>query len=142
MNRYSVVVIAHDHPRQLLASLLHLQRHADPAEVLVVDNASQGDLSGVIGLSQLRVRQVRLTAPQSLAMALNAGLDAAANDLVLLLHGDVLLRANPAAAVARLRDDPRVGIVGGHLLTPSPSRPRTRHAGYEAGRGRIAPRNI
>src|SRR5206468_5572173 len=96
MTSYSIVVAAHDHPRPLLGVLLHIRQHASPSEVVLVDNASSAALNAVPVLARQPVRHIRLSEHVSLGAALNAGIDAAAHDLVLLLHGDVLLQTDPA----------------------------------------------
>ena len=131
---YSVVIVARDQPRQLLGTLLALRKHAQPDEVLLVDNASDGDLRGVAALSQLPLRRIRLTEGVSLGAAFNAGIDAAARDFVLLLHGDVLLEADPAEGFRLFANSPDLGVAGAKLFQDAPPPRRLLHAGY-----RIAP---
>ncbi|HEU5317232.1 MAG TPA: glycosyltransferase [Chloroflexota bacterium] len=136
MSDYSVVVVAHNQPRQVLGALLALRQRARPAEVILVDNASTSPLDGPVALSQLPVTTVRLHAPLSLAAAFNAGLDAAHHDAVLLLHADTLLLSDPAAAVALLHARPDAGIVGGKLFQDTPSPRRLLHVWYDVCPGR------
>lgn len=142
MSRYSVVVVAHDHPRQLLQTLLALRKHGQPSEVLVVDNASGSDLSGIIKVAQLPSRHRRLPDHRSLGAAFNVGLDMVESDLILLLHGDVLIETDPEAGVEFLDRQPDVGIVGGKLFQNTAPPRRVLHAGYNVGRGRVSPRSI
>src|SRR5687768_15159205 len=109
MSRYSAVVVARDHPRLLLATLLHLRQHAQPSEVILIDNASTVNLSGALALSQIPVRHLRMEEHQSLGAAANAGLDAAENDIILLLQGDVLVQCSPEDAVGHLVERPDIG---------------------------------
>src|SRR5579859_7769715 len=139
---YSVVVVARDHPRQLLATLLALRRHSQPAEVLLVDNASTTDLAGVAALSQLPVRVLRSAEHQSLGAAYNLGLDTAATDTVLLLHSDAVLQGDPALGLEVFHRYPDVGVIGAKLLHPAPTPRRVLHAGYECGAGRLGPTSI
>jgi GT2 family glycosyltransferase len=142
MSKYSIVVVARDHPRPLLAALLHIRRYARPGEVLLVDNASTVELGRVAALAQQPVHRLRLTEHGSLGAALNAGIDAAAHDLVLLMHGDVLLQTDPVATVDWLERHSEIGIVGGHLLAEGPGQGRIVHAGYAMQRGRVAPKRL
>jgi GT2 family glycosyltransferase len=142
MTPYSVVVVARDQTRQLLGTLLALRKYAQPHEVLLIDNASGSNLRPIAGLSQLPLRHLRLPEHVSLGAAFNAGLDAAANDLVLLLHGDVLIETDPAVAVAFLDRHRDTGIAGGKLLQSGDPPRRVMHAGYRVARGRVGPRAI
>jgi GT2 family glycosyltransferase len=137
---YSAIVVAHDHPRQLLGALLSLRSCARPDEVIVVDNGSRADLRGVIALSRLPVRYLRLHENRSLGAAYNAGLDATTGEAALLLHSDVLLETDPAVAADYLRADATVGVVGAKLMQQSEPPRRVMHAGYELGRGRVGPK--
>lgn len=142
MNEYSVVVVARDHARQLLGALLALRRHARPSEVLLIDNASDADLSGVARLSQLPIRHLRLPQHRALGAAFNAGLEAAAHDYVLLLHDDAILDSDPAVGVTFLARHPDVGIVGGKLLQDGPPPRLVLHAGYDVGVNRLVPATV
>src|ERR1051326_5207716 len=75
MSSYSVIVVARNHSRALLGTLLALRKCARPGEVVLVDNASDADLSNVAALSQLPIRCQHLSEHQSLGAAFNAGLD-------------------------------------------------------------------
>lgn len=142
MAPYTVVVVAHDRPRQLLAALAALRLHARPAETLVVDNGSTVQLNGVIALSQTPARLIRLNEHQSLGAAYNAAIDAAANDVVMLIHSDLLLESDPAPVVSWFAQSATVGVAGGKLLEPGDEPRRITQAGYAAGRGRINPQPI
>lgn len=135
---YSVVIVARDHARQLLAALLALRQQAHPAEVILVDNASRADLRGATRLAQLPVRYLRLPRHRSLAAAYNAGLDAATCEAVLLLHADVILESEPSSAVQFLVEQPQVGVVGGKLYRDATVPRHVLHAGYDVPRGRLA----
>lgn len=141
MTPYSIVVVAHNHAKQLLATLLAIKAHATPVEVLVIDNASSASLVGPMRLSQLPARAIRLAEHVSLGAAFNVGLDEAVNDLVLLLHSDALLLDTPSPAVEYLEKHVDVGIVGGKLVVGTQPPRRIRHAGYELGRGRVGVRS-
>ena len=142
MTDYSLVVVARDPARALLAVLLHIRQYAAPSEVLLVNNGSSTNLASATGLARVRVREIRLSEHQSLGTALNAGIDAADNDLILLLHGDVLLQTDPGPTVRWLEQHPEVGVVGGMLLADEPAPRRVLHAGYRLLRGRSAPKPI
>lgn len=142
MAPYTVVVVAHDQPRQLIATLFALRQHARPDEVLIVDNRSSTSLDGVVRLSQLPAHIMRFDEHQSLGAAFNAGIDAAANDMILLLHSDVLLERDPSVAVAFLAQSTDTGIAGGKLFQPGREPRRIAHAGYRVGRGRANPQSI
>jgi GT2 family glycosyltransferase len=143
MPDYSVVIVARDHARNLLNTLVALRQRAHPREVLVVDNASSSDLRAVLALSQLPIRHVRLSEHhQSLGAAYNTGIDAAASDNILLMHCDVLLETDPGIGVEFLDEHPDVGIVGAKLFAYEAPPRRLLHAGFSVARGRIGPTQI
>lgn len=127
--------MARDQPRQLLATLLALRKHGQPHEVILVDNASMSEVRGLVDISQLPITVVRLPEHTSLSGAFNVGLDAASNDLVLLLHGDVLVDADPAAGFTTLNRDESIGVAGAKLFQDAPPPRRLLHAGYRVGLG-------
>jgi GT2 family glycosyltransferase len=139
MTPYSVIIVAHEQPRQLLSSLVALRQHARLSEVLIIDNASSARLDGVVALSQLPARVIRLEQHASLGAALNVGIDAASHDLLLIMHSDVLIGADPQTAVDRVSDMADVGVAGGRLLRPGPHPRQVSHTYYRLGRGRINP---
>jgi GT2 family glycosyltransferase len=142
MLRYTTVVVARDCTRQLLAALLALRARAQPDEVLLIDNGSATDLGPIAKLSQLPIRVLRMPEHHSLGAALNAGIDAAAHDAILLLHGDTLLGSDPRLALTALDEQGDLGIVGGKLFRAGDDPRPLLQIGYQVSRGRINPQPI
>lgn len=139
MPRYSIVLVARDHPRQLLTALMALRVRAHPDDIVLVDNGSVAQLDHIVTLSKAPVRIIRLAEHQSLGTAMNAGIEAAAYDTVLLLHADTQIVSDPLRSVVYLHEHPSVGVIGGKLYHSGPSPRRLLEIGYEVGRGRINP---
>lgn len=140
MTPYTAIVIAHNQPRQLLAALAALSVHAKPAEILVIDNGSSANLSSIVALSRTQARIIRFDDHRSFGAASNAGIDAAAHEVVLLIHSDVLLESDPQPTLNRFTSDQTLGVVGGKLFQPGNEPRRVAHTGYKTSRGRINPR--
>jgi len=140
MTQYSIVIVARDRPKQLLAAFFALRANAkDVDEVILIDNGSATDLTPIARMSQLPIRIVRLLEHQSFGAAINAGIETARNDLILLLHSDTLIASDPALAAHYLTRHPDIGVIGGKLFAAGQERGLVLHAGYEARPGRIAP---
>jgi len=108
------VVVGYNAPAALRRTLEALRRHARPAQLIVVDNGSTVDLTGVY--ADYEVEVLRLPEMLSYAAALNRGLEAARHAYVLCLHNDVYLMCDPQPAVEYLAQAPHIGIIGARLL--------------------------
>ncbi|WP_338667625.1 glycosyltransferase [Pseudodesulfovibrio methanolicus] len=115
----SVIICARDEGPRIAARIANLLAMDYPAERLEVIVVSDGSVDGtdqaVLGYGDPRVRLIRQDHPMGKAAALNAGVAAAAHELLLL--GDA--RQTFAPDVARLLlshfHDPSVGAVSGRL---------------------------
>ena len=95
-------------------SLLALRYPEDRIELLVVDNGSRDGTLGV--LRRYGPRIVRLEeSTRGPAAARNAGLRAAAGEVVAFTDADCRVDPDWLTAVVAPLDDPRVGIVGGTM---------------------------
>jgi GT2 family glycosyltransferase len=121
---------------------LALRKQGQPDEVILVDNASDEDVQGVARVAQLPLRVLRLPEHQSLGTALNAGIDAAAHDAILLLHADAMIESDPGVAVNWLQRHSKVGVVAARLF-PQGDDPRPLlQLGYKTDRSRINPHPV
>ncbi|HEX4884401.1 MAG TPA: glycosyltransferase [Casimicrobiaceae bacterium] len=120
--RVSVVVPTRDRPALLercLASIAQTRGDRD-VEVVVVDNGSTDPgVGAVLGTSRdLRVRVVRRPEPFNFPRLCNAGVQAAAGDIVVLLNNDTVVAPGALDELAALAGQPGVGAVGPLLLYP------------------------
>ena len=103
-----------------------------PADVVVVDQSGGPDVADlVLGYSQLSARVVESDV-RGVAAARNAGLGAAAHDLVLMTDDDCTVAPDWVGVSARLADgDPRVIVTGRVLATGDDSAVPSTIAGLE-----------
>jgi GT2 family glycosyltransferase len=91
-----------------------------PAEILIIDQSREHEAETNDRLSALqnegRIRWIRLPAP-SIPHAMNAGLSAAAHDIVLFLDDDIVPDQDLVAAHARAQRE-GCAIVAGQVLQP------------------------
>lgn len=115
----SIVIAARDEAARLGARLDNLLSQDYPAgrrEIVVVSDGSADETAEVLARYRGRVRALLLPKPVGKAAALNAGVEAAAHDL--LVFADARQRFAPDA-LRRLVEpfaDPRVGGASGELL--------------------------
>jgi len=109
-----------------LATLV-AQRTDRVVEFVVVDNASTDATADVVRSWAARDDRVRLVAEPNLGLsrAKNAGLSAAAGDVVLFTDDDVVVDGGWAQALADCLDDhPETGFVTGRIEAPGDEVPR------------------
>ena len=109
-----MVIPVHDNlevTRGCLASLAR-QQVDFPFEVVVADDGSDPSTAGWLR-RESGARVVRLAECRGYPVAVNAGLEAARGELLLVLNNDTLLPSGTLQRlVGALRDHPRVGLVG------------------------------
>lgn len=120
----SVVIPTYRREAVLLESLRHLQALGPaPSEIIVVDQAARHTESTEQELQQMheqgRIRWIRLTQP-SIPAAMNTGLLAARNEIVLFLDDDI--RPDTDLVGAHLRTQlVHPGLIAGQVLQPGES---------------------
>jgi GT2 family glycosyltransferase len=115
--RLSIVIPSHSRADLLRVCLASVTRHAPPdTEIVVVDDASPGEVVGRAAGSFAGVRVLRLTERGGFGNAANAGIEATSAPFVELLNDDTEVTAGWAeAALARI-DDLRVVAVAPLVL--------------------------
>ncbi len=117
MTALSIVVPSHNRPDLLHACLGSVARHAPAGtEVLVVDDGSPGDCVSAAAAEFAAVGLLRLPRRRGFCAAANAGIRAAAGDVVELLNDDTEVLPGWAAAALRCFTDPGVGAVAPLVL--------------------------
>ncbi len=116
--RTSVIIPTWNGRDMLRLALASLERqHYPDFEVIVVDNGSDDGTDVMIQREFPRVRMVRFTENRGFAPAVNAGIVAAAGEIVILLNNDA--EAEPEfvdALVAALNADPGLGSCAARVL--------------------------
>jgi GT2 family glycosyltransferase len=97
----SIIIVSHNSRDWLAVCLSSIRRQAySPLEVIIVDNASQdGSAEWLSSQKEAEIGLLRLEQAQSLAYALNRGIEAAQGDYYLLLNPDVLLADHAISAL-------------------------------------------
>lgn len=112
----SVVICTRDRPQDLTRCLASLGRCVPPpCEVIVVDNAPRNDATAQAVRAFPGVRYVREDRP-GLSLARNAGIKAAAGEIVAFTDDDVELPEDWIARLAAPFTDPEVACVTGLVL--------------------------
>jgi O-antigen biosynthesis protein len=113
----SVLMVLHDNFALTLQALASLrQSHGGAIELILVDSGSTDETRN-IARYVTGARLVRFENNVGYVSGCNAGLELVAADAVLYLNNDVELAAGAvAAALARLRSNPRIGAVGGKII--------------------------
>ena len=108
----AVVIVTYNSAREIEACLRSL---AGAGEVVVVDNASQDDTCQRVQTMAPQARLIRNSRNLGFAAAVNQGIQATTNPLVLLLNPDTVLRSS-LEPMERECLAPEVGAVGGKLV--------------------------
>jgi GT2 family glycosyltransferase len=86
-------------------------------EALLVDNSGDARVAGwLAGRKAERIRALALQPPAGFGAAVNAGLNAAAGDVVILFDPGVELRGDVAGPLLTALNQPSVGLAGGFGL--------------------------
>jgi GT2 family glycosyltransferase len=113
-----VVIVSADMGEMTLDCVSHLQ---DPhlAQIVVVDNAFDGEIGASREELDRRATVVGLDRPHGFAAANNRGVAAGRAPYVLLLNSDILVVPGAIEVLLRaLREDPRAVAAGGRLVDP------------------------
>ncbi|MFF4648892.1 bifunctional polysaccharide deacetylase/glycosyltransferase family 2 protein [Streptomyces sp. NPDC001380] len=110
----TVVVPAYNEQECITNTLLSLARSDHPIEVIVVDDGSTDDTSAIVeelGLPMVRlIRQPNSGKPT----ALNTGVAAASNELIVMMDGDTVFEPSTVRELVQPFADPRIGAVAGN----------------------------
>lgn len=118
----SVIIVNYNSGALTQACIESLQRQRDirPIEIIVIDNCSNDDSVAFLRSDFPEIIVIANKENRGLAAGVNQGIRAANGDFLLLLNPDIILLDN---AVNKLRkylvDHPKVGVVGGKLLSPN-----------------------
>lgn len=86
-----------------------------PEEVVVVDDASTDNTGDLAAAHSLGVRVVRLERNSGPSVARNAGVEAAANEIVFFLDSDIVLDSKAVEEVKQVFHDPDVSVLNGMM---------------------------
>jgi GT2 family glycosyltransferase len=115
--RLSIVIPSFSRTDLLALCLESLQQHAPAGtDILVADDASVGHAVSATARRFSGVRVLRLPRRGGFCTAVNAGIKAAAGDVIELLNDDTEVTAGWANAALRWFDDPHVGAVAPLVL--------------------------
>jgi GT2 family glycosyltransferase len=118
---FSIVIPSRWRADLLYDCLASVCRHAPRgAEVIVVDDGSDGACVSRTAAKFPSVRALRLPRSHGFCFAANRGLEAARGAIIQLLNDDTQLTAGWADAALRCFDDPRVGAVAPLVLNGEP----------------------
>jgi N-acetylglucosaminyl-diphospho-decaprenol L-rhamnosyltransferase len=113
----ATVVIPTVNARSLLAEALdHLAAQTVEHDVVVVDNASTDGTRELLAERFPHVRVVALDRNLGFGRAVNAGVETAATDVIVLVNNDVLCPPDFLERLLEPLEDERVGMVAGVLL--------------------------
>lgn len=117
-----MVIPTYNRERFLVETIDYLLKlEAPPREILVVDQTGQHDVDTQQTLAELEatksIRWIRLPEP-SITHAMNVGLEAAHEDIVLFLDDDIIPGRNLIVAHQRAHDADGCNIVAGQVLQP------------------------
>jgi glycosyltransferase involved in cell wall biosynthesis len=126
--RISIVIGTKDRPESLLRCLQSIARQTSlPLEVLVIDDGHLDPAQAVRALegTGIAVRYFNKASDRGLTKSRNLGIRESGGDVVLFLDDDVVLDEGYLAAISEVyRERPRVGGVGGRLLSGRLSWPK------------------
>ncbi|HEX9942234.1 MAG TPA: glycosyltransferase family 2 protein [Thermoanaerobaculia bacterium] len=119
---FAVVVVNHE-TRDHLRACLETVREEEPAELVVVDNASRDGSAGMVRAGFPEVRILENADNPGYGAAANQGIAACRAPHALLLNSDTRLRPGALAALGRELDrHPRAAVIGPLLLNPDGTR--------------------
>jgi cellulose synthase/poly-beta-1,6-N-acetylglucosamine synthase-like glycosyltransferase/peptidoglycan/xylan/chitin deacetylase (PgdA/CDA1 family) len=110
----SVIVPAYNESAGIEAAVRSIVASTHPVEIIVVDDGSTdgtADIVEALGLPGVTVIRKENGGKPS---ALNAGLDAASHDLVVMVDGDTVFEPDTVHALIQPFADPRVGAISGN----------------------------
>lgn len=89
-------------------------------EALVVDNSGDPRVDGLKARAAERLRFIKLDPPLGFGAAVNAGIEAAAGDLVVLFDPGIELKGDAISPLLEALSDPSVAVAGGFGLRAKP----------------------
>jgi peptidoglycan/xylan/chitin deacetylase (PgdA/CDA1 family)/GT2 family glycosyltransferase len=110
----TVIVPAFNERLGIEAAVRSIAASTHPVEVIVVDDGSTdgtADLAEALGLPCVRVLRKENGGKPS---ALNAGLEAASHEIVVMVDGDTVFEPDTVRALVQPFADPRIGAVSGN----------------------------
>ncbi|WP_345339821.1 glycosyltransferase, partial [Actinomycetospora succinea] len=131
----SVVVPAYNEAENIEATVRSILANDHPLEVVVVDDGSTDGTADLLeDLALPRVRVVR-QANAGKSAALNRGVAAAKNDLIVMIDGDTIFQPDTVAQLVAPFADPDTGAVAGNVKIANRDRliPRMQHLEYVVG---------
>ncbi|MDQ0865126.1 bifunctional polysaccharide deacetylase/glycosyltransferase family 2 protein [Arthrobacter globiformis] len=110
----TVIVPAYNESAGIEAAVRSIAASTHPVEIIVVDDGSTDGTADIV--ESLRLPGVTLIRKENggKPSALNAGLAAAAHDLVVMVDGDTVFEPDTVQALIQPFADPRVGAVSGN----------------------------
>ncbi|MEJ2864850.1 glycosyltransferase [Actinomycetospora flava] len=131
----SVIVPAYNEAENIEATVRSILANDHPLEVVVVDDGSTDGTADLLeDLALPRVRVIRQVNAGKSA-ALNRGVAAAKNDLIVMIDGDTIFQPDTVAQLVAPFADPDVGAVAGNVKIANRDRliPRMQHLEYVVG---------
>ena len=117
--RIDVIVVTWNSGDRVIGCLERLASQETPHERLVVDNGSRDGTAARVRDRDPDARVLALEHNVGFGAAVNAGVAAAAGDLIVLVNDDVQVEPGfLAAMVAPLQADPACGMVAGLMMLP------------------------
>nr|WP_211265877.1 bifunctional polysaccharide deacetylase/glycosyltransferase family 2 protein [Actinacidiphila oryziradicis] len=110
----TVVVPAYNEQECITNTLLSLAGSDYPIEVIVVDDGSTDDTAAIV--EELGLPMVRLICQpnRGKSVALNTGVAAASNELIVMMDGDTVFEPSTVRELVQPFGDPRIGAVAGN----------------------------
>jgi cellulose synthase/poly-beta-1,6-N-acetylglucosamine synthase-like glycosyltransferase len=110
----TVVVPAYNEQECITNTLLSLATSDHPIEVIVVDDGSTDDTAAIV--EELGLPMVRLICQPNRGKpaALNTGVAAASNELIVMMDGDTVFEPSTVRELVQPFGDPRIGAAAGN----------------------------
>ncbi|MFD3451987.1 bifunctional polysaccharide deacetylase/glycosyltransferase family 2 protein [Streptomyces sp. NPDC058691] len=112
--RVTVIVPAYNEQECITNTLLSLARSDHPLEVIVVDDGSTDDTAAIVESMDLPMVRLIRQPNSGKPAALNTGVAAASNDLVVMMDGDTVFEPGTVRELVQPFADPRIGAVAGN----------------------------
>ncbi|WP_235010579.1 bifunctional polysaccharide deacetylase/glycosyltransferase family 2 protein [Arthrobacter sp. SLBN-112] len=110
----TVIVPAYNESAGIEAAVRSIVASSHPVEVIVVDDGSSDGTADIVEALDLPGVTVIRKENGGKPSALNAGIEAASHDLVVMVDGDTVFEPDTARALIQPFADPRVGAISGN----------------------------